>query len=86
MTSNLRIRTIEDRLKTALSPSFLEVIDESSQHVGHVGSQNGAGHYLVRITSPLFATKKLLETHRMIYAALGEMMQHEIHALRIQIV
>lgn len=86
MTSEQRLEAIRSRLTSALSPSFLEVIDESAAHRGHVGSQNGAGHYLVRITAPAFTSKKLLESHRMIYAALDDMMHSEIHALKIQII
>jgi len=81
-----RIDAIRTRLNQALSPSFIEVIDESAQHAGHVGAQSGAGHFFVRITSAAFSGKKPLECHRMIYSALDDMMHSEIHALRIQVV
>ncbi len=85
MTNEQRIQAIRERIIKGISPSHLEIIDESQQHVGHVGSQGGAGHFAVKITAKAFAGKKLLECHRMVYAALGNLMEKEIHALRIQI-
>lgn len=75
---------IRARLTEALTPTFLEVIDESQQHVGHAGNQGG-GHFAVRISSPQFKDKKLLECHRLVYQALGEIVGKEIHALRIEV-
>lgn len=86
MTPEQRIQTIRERLTTALQPTQLDIIDDSAKHAGHLGSQGGGGHYTVRIAAPAFTGKKLLETHRMVYTALGDLMQHEIHALQIQIV
>lgn len=76
---------IRTRLTEVLAPTFLEVIDESQHHLGHRGNQGG-GHFCVRISSPQFRDKKLLECHRLIYQALGEVVGKEIHALRIEVV
>lgn len=76
--------SIQKKLHQALAPTFLEVIDEGDQHVGH--AEEGAGHFAVRISSPLFKNKTLVESHRLIYAALGDTMRNEIHALRIEII
>ena len=76
--------TIEKKLYQSLAPTFLEVIDEGEQHIGHV--EEGAGHFAVRISSALFQNKPLVECHRLIYAALGNTMGSEIHALRIEII
>ena len=76
--------TIQKKLYQALAPTFLDVIDEGDQHRGH--ANEGAGHFAVRISSPLFKNKPLVECHRLIYAALGDTMQNEIHALRIEII
>lgn len=86
MKNEQRIQTIRERLVNALAPTHLEVIDESQQHIGHAGSQNGAGHFAVKIAADAFAGKNLVTCHRMIYSALGNMMEKEIHALRIQII
>jgi BolA protein len=85
MTSEERIQLIQDRL-AVLAPSMLEVIDEGKFHVGHTGSQSGAGHYGIVIHADVFENKPLVTCHRMIYDALGDMMGPEIHALRIKIV
>ena len=68
----------------ALQPVTLEVVDDSHKHAGHEGARDGRGHFTVRIVSPVFAGKAPLARHRAIYAALGEMMQTDIHALAIE--
>ena len=68
-----------------LEPETLELVDESEKHRGHAGWQPGGGtHWRLLIVSPLFADKTTLARHRMVYASLGELMQHPIHALTIQ--
>lgn len=75
---------IQKKLYQALAPTFLDVIDEGDQHIGHAHA--GAGHFAVRVSSPLFQNKPLVECHRLVYAALGDTMNNEIHALRIEII
>lgn len=84
MSVKNRIETIEHQLREALTPGHLEVIDDSHQHIGHAGAQTGLGHFTVRIASPLFKDKTTLSCHRMIYDALGSLMQTDIHALCIE--
>jgi stress-induced morphogen len=78
-----RLAEIKKRLTTALSPSNLEVVDESHLHAGHEGAKSGAGHFAVTIVSNAFKDCGLVDRHRKIYDALGDMMQTEIHALSI---
>ena len=78
-----RVKTIEDKLTEAFSPSMLQVKDQSHLHAGHEGARSGGGHFDVRIVSDAFAGKRPLQRHRMIFDALGAMMDTEIHALRI---
>ena len=85
MNTEQRIQAIEERLNASLNPSTLEIIDESQQHVGHEGAKSGAGHFAIKVTSPLFLDKSLVECHRMIYDSLGDLMGPEIHALKIQV-
>ena len=76
-----------DRIRNALAalqPIALEVADDSHKHAGHEGARDGRGHFTVRIVSPAFAGKAPLARHRAVYAALGEMMQTDIHALAIE--
>ncbi|HEY5636559.1 MAG TPA: BolA family protein [Burkholderiales bacterium] len=76
-------REIETRL-AALEPLHLEVIDDSSKHAGHVGARPWGGtHWRVAIVSPRFAGVGTVARHRLVYAALGELMQDPIHALAI---
>ncbi len=74
---------IRDRL-AALDPKSLDLLDESGLHVGHEGAKAGGSHFRLTIVSPRFAGRDTLARHRMIYAALGPLMQREIHALAIQ--
>ena len=74
--------TIRERLAT-LAPSALELIDESHLHAGHAGARSGGRHYRLSIVSEQFDGRRTMERHRIIYAALGDLMQHDIHALSI---
>lgn len=80
-----RLQMIRDRLQQAFNPTHLEIIDDSAKHVGHVGSQGGAGHYTVIIGSDQFKNQSRISVHRQIYAVLNDMIPHEIHALQIQL-
>lgn len=79
-----RIERIRAALEAALQPSQLEVIDDSHRHAGHEGARDGRGHFKVKVVSEAFAGQLPLARHRAVYAALGEMMQTDIHALSIQ--
>ena len=78
-----RIEQIRSRIETAFAPVSLEIIDESHKHAGHA-SAKGGGHFIVQIVSDAFAEKTTIQRHRMVYEAMGELMQHEVHALSIQ--
>jgi BolA protein len=75
---------IRQELAQELDPLALDLIDESDQHAGHAGAQTGGGHYRLRIVSARFEGKTDIERHRLVYAALGELMGADIHALSIQ--
>lgn len=79
--------TVEEEIRrrlAALEPSRLELLDESAQHAGHAGAAPGGNtHWRLAIVSPAFAGRSTVARHRMIYQALGELMQHPIHALAI---
>ena len=75
--------TIRERL-AALEPHALELADESEMHRGHAGySEDGGTHWRLSIVSPRFSGQSTVARHRMIYQALGSLMQHPIHALAI---
>jgi len=75
------VEQLRERLST-LSPSVLEIADDSSLHAGHAGAREG-GHYRVTIVSSQFAKLNTLARHRLVYDAVGNLMQHGIHALVI---
>ena len=68
----------------ALQPTELEVVDESERHRGHAGYREGGNtHWHVTIVSPRFAGASVVARHRMVYQALGNLMNNPIHALAI---
>ena len=73
------------RLNSALSPASIELTDDSEQHRGHGGyNPGGESHFSLRIESPAFAGKSRVERQRMIYSALGDLMEGRVHALSIR--
>ncbi len=83
MNTTDRVSMIRERLQQALAPESIEIEDDSHKHAGHAGAKSGGGHFNVRVISRQFEGKKLLERHRMVYDAMGDAMQNEIHALSI---
>ncbi len=80
---NDRIQRIEKALVDEFSPVKLLVKDQSHLHAGHAGARSGLGHYDVTIVAEKFSGANRLRRHKMVYAALGELMQSDIHAVRI---
>ncbi|MDE2309115.1 MAG: BolA family transcriptional regulator [Xanthomonadaceae bacterium] len=75
------VEQIRGRLQSAFAPTELDVFDEGHQHIGHAGE--GKGHFRVRIVSAAFAGQSPLKRHRMVYAALDDLIGNGIHALSI---
>lgn len=73
---------IEQRL-AQLTPENVLLEDESAQHAGHAGAASGGGHYRLTLVSPQFRNLSTLARHRLVYEAVGDLMQREIHALSI---
>ena len=73
-------------LAVQLQPSSLNVIDESGDHAGHVGSNGSAfgTHFRVQIASPLFAGKTRVACHRLVYDALQPFIDQGVHAIAIE--
>lgn len=81
--TNPRTQRIRNLLGEGLQARDVEVIDDSHLHVGHAGARDGRGHFRVRITSAAFEALRPIQRHQLVYRALGEMMQTDIHALSI---
>jgi len=82
----MRVRTaIESKLKEALNPVHLEVIDNSAQHAGHAGSRpEGESHFAVVVVSSAFENQNRVQRQRLVYQALAEEMSNDIHALELK--
>ena len=78
-----RCAEIQSRLRQSLAPLELDVRDDSAAHAAHAGARDGRGHFTVRIVSSAFERRPRIERHRMVYAALSDLMQTDIHALSI---
>ena len=79
-----RVAAIRAALEAAFAPTVLEVRDDSQRHAGHAGARDGRGHFDVVIASAAFAGMLPLARHRAVYAALGTLMETDIHALSIR--
>lgn len=79
-----RIARMRELLAAAFTPQALEVVDDSHKHIGHAGARGGQGHFSVDIVSTAFAGMGPVARHRAVYAALGAMLQTDIHALSIR--
>ncbi|NVJ98973.1 MAG: BolA family transcriptional regulator [Alphaproteobacteria bacterium] len=76
---------ITKKLHDSLSPTYLEVIDESEGHRGHAGYRDGGeSHFRVVIKSAAFTGQNRLARQRMVMKVLAEEMKAQIHALSIQ--
>ncbi len=78
-----RVARIRAGLQASLAAERIDISDDSAAHAGHAGN-TGGGHFSVTIVSDRFSGKSALERHRMVYAALADMMPAEIHALSIR--
>ncbi|MFN7088123.1 MAG: BolA family protein [Burkholderiales bacterium] len=73
---------IRERL-AALEPESYTLHDDSAAHRGHAGAASGGGHFNLTIVSPKFRNLSTLARHRLVYEAMGDLMQRDIHALSI---
>ena len=68
---------------SVLSPTRLDITDESHLHAGHAGAREGASHFRVRIWTPAFEGLGTVARHRMVYDRVQDLMPYPIHALAI---
>lgn len=84
MDASRRVAEIERRLEETFAPESLLVEDESHLHAGHAGARDGRGHFRVSIVAGAFEGMPAIKRHRAVYAAMGDLMQTDIHALAIE--
>ena len=75
---------INEKLNAALSPVHLQVTNDSESHRGHAGYSDGESHFSVLIVSDDFSGKNRVARQRAVFAALGDMMKEDIHALAVK--
>lgn len=74
---------LERRLRGNLEPGDLLIKDQSHLHAGHAGARDGRGHFAIRLTSTAFEGLSRIQRHRLVYDAVGDLMETDIHALSI---
>lgn len=79
-----RVAFIEATLRQALAPLHLAIEDDSAKHARHPGARSGGGHFNVVIVAESFVGKNRIARQRAVYAALGDAVGSEIHALAMQ--
>lgn len=79
-----RVEAIRSAIEVALAPTAVEVEDESHKHIGHEGARDGRGHFRVDVVSSAFSGMTPIARHRAVYAAVGDLMTTDIHALAIR--
>jgi BolA protein len=84
MNSSDREARLRERLESRFGPTFLHILDESHLHAGHTGAADGRGHYRVKILAPAFRGLTPLARHRLVYAAVADLLETDIHALAIE--
>ncbi len=75
---------ISAELQERFNPTELLIKDQSQLHAGHEGAKDGKGHFDVTIVSSAFEGQNRIQRHRMVYDALTQLLQTDIHALRIK--
>lgn len=79
-----RAERLRARLQERFAPSQLDIQDDSHHHAGHAGAAGGGSHFRVRIVAEAFRALPTLARHRLVYAAVDDMLKAEIHALAIE--
>ena len=79
-----REQQLRRRLESRFAPALLVIKDESHLHAGHAGAAGGHGHFRVTIVAEAFRGVSPLARHRMVYAAVDDLLKTDIHALAIE--
>ena len=79
-----RADRLRERLETRFAPAQLSVEDESHLHEGHAGAAGGQSHFRIRIVAEAFRGMPSVARHKLIYAAVDDLMKSDIHALAIE--
>jgi BolA protein len=83
MMPSERETRLRQRLENRFAPTELQIVDEGHLHAGHAGAADGRGHFRIRIAAAAFRGLAPLARHRLVYAAVADLLETEIHALAI---
>jgi BolA family transcriptional regulator, general stress-responsive regulator len=83
-TASGREQRLRRRLESRFSPALLVIEDESHLHAGHAGAAGGQSHFRITIVAEAFRGISPVARHRLVYAAVGDLMETDIHALAIE--
>lgn len=75
---------IRAQLIRELDAEILRIEDQSRRHRNHPGAADGRGHFAVELVSEKFVDRTKLERHRLVYEALSDLLETDIHALSIR--
>lgn len=76
--------SIREKITEALSPTVLDIVDDSHLHAGHAGSRPGGdSHFSVRIVAAAFAGQSRVERQRLINGLLADEFASGLHALSL---
>ena len=76
-------KRIKNKLISDIDPTEISVINQSHLHKGHDGYSPNS-HFSVKVISLQFKGKSRLDRHKMVYNSLSELIESEIHALKIK--
>jgi BolA family transcriptional regulator, general stress-responsive regulator len=79
-----RAQRLHALLVARFAPLELDIEDESHHHAGHAGAAGGQSHFRVRIVAEAFRGVPPVARHRLVYAAVDDMLKTDIHALAIE--
>jgi len=82
--ASVRTRAIEEAIRESLQAELVTIIDQSARHASHTGAQSGGGHYQLLVVSERFRGMSRVAAQRLVYAALGDLMTHDIHAISMR--
>ncbi len=66
------------------TPDLIKTYIASGLECTHLEVEGDGQHFQALIVSPAFAGKRLIQRHQLVYAALGDRMKAEIHALSMK--
>jgi BolA family transcriptional regulator, general stress-responsive regulator len=83
MERALREQRLRQLLEARFTPLQLSIEDQSHLHAGHAGAATGQSHFRVHIVAEAFRGLPALARHRLVYAAVAELLKADIHALTL---